>query len=117
MKTKKWLAGLVLIVPLALLSVVHGQEPPGGAANAPDAVPVQQTPLPPGATEQKDIEYVPNGGASRTLDLYLPNSSGKPVPLVIFVHGGGWHSGSKDGNPAKFLVGGRLCRGEYQLSL
>jgi len=59
--------------------------------------------LAPGVTEQKDIAYVPDGGASQTLDLYLPDSGGKAVPLVIFVHGGGWHSGSKAPSPAQFL--------------
>jgi acetyl esterase/lipase len=100
----------ILIVPLAWLSIVRGQEPPekapGGQA------------LPPGATEQKDIEYVPGGGASRSLDLYLPDSSGKPSPLLIFIHGGGWHSGSKDGCPAKFLVanGYAVASINYRLS-
>lgn len=44
----------------------------------------------------KDIPYVPDGGPRRTLDLYLPNGSGKH-PLVIYIHGGGFMSGSKEG--------------------
>lgn len=29
------------------------------------------------------------------LDLYLPPQSGGPVPVVVFVHGGGWRMGSR----------------------
>ncbi|MBP8302296.1 MAG: hypothetical protein KA020_18170, partial [Planctomycetes bacterium] len=30
------------------------------------------------------------------LDLYMPKRASKP-PLVMFIHGGGWSAGSKDG--------------------
>lgn len=63
-----------------------------------------QTQLPSGVTVLKDIEYVPGGGSLQSLDLYLPPSSGQSVPLVIFIHGGGWHSGSKEGCPAQFMA-------------
>jgi acetyl esterase/lipase len=59
---------------------------------------------PAGVTVLKDIEYVPGGGSLQSLDLYLPaESRTSSVPLVIFMHGGGWHSGSKDGCPAQFM--------------
>ena len=77
---------------------------PGGGATAP-AVPASRPGLlAADVVVQKDIEYVPGGGKSRSLDLYLPSSSGQAVPLLVFIHGGGWRGGSKDGCPAKFLA-------------
>lgn len=98
MKKTEWLVGLYVVM-LGLVSVLRGQEPP-----AEPPAPAKPAPLPAGVTLQKDITYVPGGGASQTLDLYLPDSGGKAVPLLLFVHGGGWHMGSKDGCPAKFLA-------------
>lgn len=49
-----------------------------------------------GVRIQRDIEYVPDGDPSQRLDLYLPEKpSEKPLPLVIWIHGGGWVAGSK----------------------
>jgi len=31
------------------------------------------------------------------LDLFVPSNDDKPMPLVIYIHGGGWQSGSKVG--------------------
>jgi len=31
------------------------------------------------------------------LDLYLPEKTDKPLPLIIWIHGGAWKAGSKDG--------------------
>ena len=76
--------GIILIT--AFFSAVLAVEPPDGV------------------TVLKDIEYVPGGGSLQSLDLYLPaESRTSSVPLVIFMHGGGWHSGSKDGCPAQFM--------------
>ena len=44
----------------------------------------------------RDIEYVVHGDHALNLDLYLPDQSDRPVPCVVFVHGGGWKNGSKD---------------------
>lgn len=52
-------------------------------------------PLPPGIKALRDQPYVENGVPAQTLDLYYPEKSDKPVPLVIWIHGGAWRSGSK----------------------
>jgi acetyl esterase/lipase len=52
----------------------------------------------------RDLPYVSNGEPRQKLDLYLPNTPGPARPLVIFIHGGAWRAGSKENNPAKFLV-------------
>ena len=44
----------------------------------------------------KDLGYVPNGHAQQKLDLYVPQSSEKLLPLIVWIHGGGWKEGSKD---------------------
>ena len=44
----------------------------------------------------KDIEYASVDGISLKLDLYLPDApSENPIPLVVWIHGGGWRAGSK----------------------
>lgn len=63
-----------------------------------------QAPLPPGAKAMRDIEYVKDGGNAQSLDLYLPEKSDKPLPLIIWIHGGGWMSGDKTMNPAMVLL-------------
>ncbi len=53
----------------------------------------------------KDIEYARPDGYSLRLDLYLPeNRQGKRLPVVIWVHGGGWKNGSKDKCRAAWLA-------------
>ena len=42
-----------------------------------------------------DIPYGP-GGVRQTLDLFVPPSS-TSAPVIMFIHGGYWHFGSKDG--------------------
>ena len=50
----------------------------------------------------RDIEYVPDGHERQKLDLYLPREASKDTnrPLIVWVHGGAWKGGSKDGCPA-----------------
>jgi acetyl esterase/lipase len=42
-----------------------------------------------------NLEYANVGGHSLRLDLYLPKGATQPVPLIIWIHGGGWSTGSK----------------------
>lgn len=44
----------------------------------------------------KDIEYGKVGKRSLKLDLYRPTKLKKPVPGLIFIHGGAWKGGDKD---------------------
>ena len=46
----------------------------------------------------RDIEYARVGNVSLKLDLYVPEDVASP-PLVVWVHGGAWRSGSKDRMP------------------
>lgn len=52
--------------------------------------------------EHKNLSY--GDHARQKLDLTVP-ASDKPVPLLIWVHGGGWEAGDKGGrNPAKLFL-------------
>lgn len=60
----------------------------------------QQSPrIPAGVTAHRDLAYVENGHERQKLDLYVPEKAEKPLPLIIWIHGGGWQNGSKDGCP------------------
>ncbi|MCX6921539.1 MAG: alpha/beta hydrolase [Verrucomicrobia bacterium] len=61
--------------------------------------------VPAGVRMTADLEYASPGGKSMKLDLYLPeNPSSKPLPVVMWVHGGGWKGGSKSSCPGTWLV-------------
>ena len=47
-------------------------------------------------TGTRNIDYAGTGHQRHTLDLYFPEEAGeKPLPLVVYIHGGGWMAGSK----------------------
>ncbi|MFT5109110.1 MAG: hypothetical protein ACI9UA_004757, partial [Pseudoalteromonas tetraodonis] len=53
--------------------------------------------LPEGVNIIKDLEYAKPGGKPLRLDLYLPEKApDSPLPVIVWVHGGGWLNGSKD---------------------
>src|SRR5262245_38192891 len=72
--------------------------------------------VPDGTKVERNLEY---GVEERhKLDLYLPKADG-PLPLIIWIHGGGWEGGSKDsGGPAlQFLERGYAAASiNYRLS-
>ena len=64
----------------------------------------------------KDLLFAAIGSRVLSLDLYLPADKDNP-PVIIWVHGGAWHSGSKDDPPLDFLpFGYALASVEYRLS-
>jgi acetyl esterase/lipase len=42
-----------------------------------------------------NVEYAQVGGTSLRLDLYLPSGTTMPVPVVLWIHGGGWCAGAR----------------------
>ena len=56
---------------------------------------------PQAAVTLKDVSYGPH--ERNKLDLTVPKAD-KPLPLVVWVHGGGWEFGDKAANPATLLV-------------
>jgi triacylglycerol lipase len=72
------------------------------AATATIYAPLQKTMPQAGIKAQRDLAYGP--GPKETLDLFTPEAkAGKPRPILIFVHGGGFVGGdkSKAGNGAQ----------------
>ncbi|QDU97185.1 alpha/beta hydrolase fold domain-containing protein [Lignipirellula cremea] len=47
----------------------------------------------------RDLPYAATDNPRQTLDLYLPKerASDGPLPVVVFIHGGGWQNGDKGG--------------------
>ena len=71
------------------------------AASAHGAV----TKVPEGVEVLRDLEYAQVKGVGLKLDLYRPSAKpSAPLPLVIWVHGGGWRNGSKANCPAAWLA-------------
>jgi acetyl esterase/lipase len=56
---------------------------------------------PPGVQVLQDLEYVQGGHERNRLDLYLPEKATRPLPVILFVHGGGWQRGDKTNTPAR----------------
>ncbi len=42
-----------------------------------------------------DLEYGKAGGKSLQLDIYRPKDSSEALPLLVFIHGGGWQGGKR----------------------
>jgi acetyl esterase/lipase len=74
--------------------------------------------LPEGVKVLSDLEYVPGGHERQKLDLYLPEKASGPLPVVLWVHGGGWKAGDKANSPAMFLAtkGFAVASMNYRLS-
>jgi alpha-L-fucosidase 2 len=64
----------------------------------------------------RDIVYASPGGVPLRLDAYLIRGPG-PFPAVIYVHGGGWTYGDKDGGFARFLIPALVDRGYSVFSI
>jgi len=56
-------------------------------------------------SEILDVEYKHVSGKSLLLDIYRPNGdfSGQKSPVIVYIHGGGWIYGSKNGAEFKAL--------------
>lgn len=73
-------------------------------------------PLPDSVTVEKDVAYGKH--ERQKLDVYIPKSD-KPLPLVVWIHGGGWRAGDKaSGGPARILLneGFVVASTNYRLS-
>lgn len=56
-----------------------------------------QTP-PQGVDEVTNLAYIDDGDPMHFLDIYYPQGTTTPIPVIIDIHGGGWMYGTKDLN-------------------
>lgn len=56
---------------------------------------------PPGVKVVKNLVYAKPAGKELLLDLYLPESAPRPMPVVVWIYGGAWRAGSKDDGQAR----------------
>ena len=99
-----WLALPTLIVLTAMVGGLPAQDKKTPEKKAqPKTVVV----IPEGTKVEKNLAYVEKGHARQILDIAVPPSE-KPVPLIVWIHGGGWLGGSKENPPtaAEFLKQG-----------
>ena len=83
----KFRSAISLAIALSAISTtIHAQVPKDAPA---------------GTTANRDLTY--GDHERQKFDLFVPKSE-KPLPLIIWVHGGGWEGGSKEGNPAVSLL-------------
>lgn len=59
---------------------------------------------PAGVNLVSNLVYKEVEGRALHLDLYVPEQATQALPVVVWVHGGGWVKGSKDGCPARWLA-------------
>ena len=55
-----------------------------------------EAPLPDSVELRSDVEYGKVGDRSLKLDLYSPKVRTEKLPLLVFIHGGGWKGGKKE---------------------
>jgi acetyl esterase/lipase len=83
------------LLSLSLAGVAVAQPEPAADRQAP-AAEANAPPVPDSVRAELDIPYAGTDHVRQKLDLYLPKqpANGK-LPLVVFIHGGGWQNGQK----------------------
>jgi acetyl esterase/lipase len=69
---------------------------------------------------QPDVVYGSANNTPLKLDVWYPRDDNKPAPTVVFIHGGGWIFGSKEGAVYQLLPylerGWRVVNVEYRMA-
>lgn len=73
-----------------------------------------------GVVSYRDLSYVEGGHERQRLDLHLPaKTRGQRLPVIVFIHGGGWRTGRKSSGPTLPLLarGFAIASIGYRLSV
>lgn len=69
---------------------------------------------------QPDVVYGSANNTPLKLDVWYPRDNDKPTPTLVYIHGGGWIFGSKEGAVYQFLPylerGWRVVNVEYRMA-
>jgi acetyl esterase/lipase len=108
MRTKT-IAGLSLLAASLAALAQTNSTPAANAARrgGPGGSDAGRSPAAPRADvkTERNIPYVENGHRNQVLDLFLPKEqSDKPLPLMIWIHGGAWTAGNQANPPVLYLV-------------
>ncbi|MEO6245486.1 MAG: sulfatase-like hydrolase/transferase [Opitutaceae bacterium] len=64
-----------------------------------------RAPVPAGVKRIANVEYTRPPTGAVLLDLFLPEkTTNRPLPVVMWIHGGGWKNGSKENCPLTWLA-------------
>ena len=67
-----------------------------------------------------NITYLRAGGLDLKLDVYQARGAGAPNPTLMYIHGGGWTAGNKEGSALTFLpyleMGWNVVNVEYRMA-
>ncbi len=99
--------GLALATLFFAMSAVASAQPGAAKAKTKGAPPPPRVPA--GVVAHRDLAYVVGGHERQKLDLYVPEKSGGALPVIVWVHGGGWQGGSK--NQCRPLADSFVARG------
>jgi acetyl esterase/lipase len=117
----KTIPRIFIIVTVLIASALWAEPQPKSPPDLPvgNSKPTTQPKnLPPGAKIERDLKYGTVPGRGQLLDLYLPEKIAAPLPLIVWIHGGGWISGDKAGCPALGMIprGYAVASLNYRLS-
>ena len=66
-----------------------------------------------------NVTYGVANSRENKVDLYLPSGADGPTPILMYIHGGGWVGGSKEGNVLRLLpwleMGWAVVNVQYRL--
>lgn len=84
----------LLIVGILAACAQNGATPAPLSTNAPTATATPAFDAARLGSAALDVTYCTPDGRDQKLDIYYP-ASGGPWPVLLYVHGGGWHEGDK----------------------
>ncbi len=89
-----------------------------GQSLAPSAMARRQAQTVAHSTLERDLVYRTVDGQTLTLNLYRPDNFSGALPVVVWIHGGGWSAGRKEHCPAVMLVrdGYAIASVDYRLT-